>query len=137
MYRKIMVPVDLEHISGLAKALNAAGDLATHYQAEVCYVGITAQAPSSIAHNLAEYTSKLEGFARSEAGKYGHQATAKAYPSHDPSTDLDNLLLAAVKDVGADLVVMASHVPGLADHLWPSHGGKLASHSGVSVFLVR
>ena len=43
----------------------------------------------------------------------------------------------AVEDTGADLVIMASHKPGLAEYFWPSNGGKLASHSGVSVLLVR
>jgi hypothetical protein len=32
---------------------------------------------------------------------------------------------------------MATHRPGLADRLWPSNGGKVATHSGASVLLVR
>ena len=43
----------------------------------------------------------------------------------------------AVHETGADLVVMASHIPGIADAIWPSHGGRLASHADVSVFVVR
>jgi nucleotide-binding universal stress UspA family protein len=46
-------------------------------------------------------------------------------------------LLSAINDAGADLVVMASHVPGLTEYVWPSHGGKIASHSTASVFVIR
>ena len=36
-----------------------------------------------------------------------------------------------------DLVVMATHLPNVADYVWASHGGHLATHSKASVFLVR
>ncbi len=80
---------------------------------------------------------KLDAFGRGEAEKHGHRATTKAVISHDPSIDLDRKLAEAVRDTGADLVVMASHVPGVVDAIWPSHGGRLAAHAEVSVFVVR
>ena len=43
----------------------------------------------------------------------------------------------AAEELGADLVVMATHVPNLTDYIWASHGGHLASHAKASVFLVR
>ncbi len=137
MYKKIMTPVDLEHVDKLEKALKTAADLSNYYKIPVCYVGITATAPSSIAHNPQEYNQKLSDFASQQAQAHGHQTEAKSYASHDPSTDLDGTLIAAIGDTDADLVVMASHVPGLVEYLWPSHGGRIASHSGASVFLVR
>jgi len=42
-----------------------------------------------------------------------------------------------VEEAGADLVVMASHVPNVTDYIWPSHGGWVAEHSDASVFVVR
>ena len=39
--------------------------------------------------------------------------------------------------VGADLVIMASHVPGMLEHIFSSHGGYIAQHAKVSVFVVR
>ena len=50
---------------------------------------------------------------------------------------MDGKLIEAVETTGADLVVMATHVPGLADHLWSGHGAHVATHARVSVFLVR
>jgi nucleotide-binding universal stress UspA family protein len=57
--------------------------------------------------------------------------------SHDPAADLDPTLLKAVEETGADLVVMASHVPGLTDYIWPSNGGTVARRAKVSVMVVR
>jgi len=45
--------------------------------------------------------------------------------------------LHTIDEIGADLVVMQSHLPGLVDYVWPSNGGKIAGHSRASVFVVR
>ncbi len=137
MYSKIMVPVDLAHKGDLDKALKTAADLAQHYKIPVCYVGVTSATPSSVAHNPQEFEKKLEAFAQDEAKKHGHDASSRSYTSHDPTVDVDDTLLKAVKDVGADLVVMASHAPSVLDYVWPSNGGKLAEHSNASVLVVR
>ena len=137
MYSKIMVPVDLGHADKLTKALTTAADLSKHYKAPVAYVGVTAATPSSIAHTPEEYRGKLDAFAKSESQKHGHDAEAVTIVSHDPTIDLDDELLKAVRDTGSDLVVMASHIPNLADYVWPSNGGSIAAHSDASVFVVR
>lgn len=137
MYKQILVPVDLTHAEHLEKALQTAADLAKHYGSPVCYVGVTPETPSPVAHNPSEYAQKLEAFANEQAQKHGHQASAKAYASHDPAVDIDDTLMKAIREVGADLVVMQSHVPNVTDYIWPSHGGSVASHSDASVFVVR
>jgi len=42
MFSRIMVPVDLVHVGHLKRALRVAADLGRLYQAEVCYVAVTA-----------------------------------------------------------------------------------------------
>lgn len=137
MFTKIMTPVDLAHIDHLEKALRITADLSKHYRIPVCYVGVTAATPSAVAHTPEEYAAKLSEFARQQAADHEIEASSRAYTSHDPAIDLDNALLKAVAETGADLVVMASHLPNVTDYVWPSHGGQLASHSGASVLLVR
>ena len=137
MYTKILVPVDLEHLERLTKAIGLAEELGRQYGAEICYVGVTTALPSKIAHTPGEYTQKLEGFAQQQATASGLTAGAKVYVSHDPTVDLNETLLRAIDELGADLVVMASHVPGVAEHIFASHGGAVASHAKISVFLVR
>jgi nucleotide-binding universal stress UspA family protein len=137
MYRKIMVPVDLVHVERLGKALDTAADLAKHYGIPVCYVGVTPETPSEIAHTPQEYAAKLEEFGKEQAAKHGVETSAAAFASHDPTVDLDKTLLQAIKETGSDLVVMASHVPGFADHIFSSNAGMVASHADVSVFVIR
>lgn len=137
MYQKIMVPVDLDHLGQLEKALTTAADLAKYYKIPVWYVGVTASTPTALAHNPQEYAEKLATFARDQGQQRGHDASAHAVTSHDPRSDLENSLLSAAHELSADLVVMASHAPNLGDTVWPSHGGKLATHSDATVMLVR
>ncbi|MFW5454809.1 universal stress protein [Thioalkalivibrio sulfidiphilus] len=137
MFNKIMVPVDLAHLDALEKSLTVAADLARHYQAALCYVGVTTSQPSSVARTPEEYEQKLKTFADGHAPDNGHVPDARVYNSHDPVTDLDNILVKAIEDTGADLVVMATHLPKHLDAVMPANGSKVASHTRASIFLVR
>lgn len=137
MFTKIMVPVDLTHVARLKRALSVAADLGHLYKAEVCYVAVTASTLGPVAHNPQEFSAKLAAFAENEAAKRGHMTTSHCVISHEPAVDLDHDLHKARQELGADLVVMASHVPGIADYLFPSHGGRMAAHAAVSVMVVR
>ncbi len=138
MYQQIMIPVDLAHIERLEKALNTGADLAKLYDIPVCYIGVSGNAPSEVAHNPNEYTAKLQQFGKAQADKYAlNKVSTAAYFSHDPAIDLDDTLLKAAKEHAADLVVMASHVPGLAEHLFASNAGAFACSATASVLVVR
>ena len=137
MYKKILVPVDLSHVERLDKALTTAADLSKHYGIPICYVGITTSQPSAVAHTPAEFAQKLKNFGKAQADKHGVDATTMALTSHDPAVDLDNRLMTAIDETGSDLIVMASHVPGLVDHIFASNAGYLAAYAKVSVLVVR
>lgn len=137
MYRKVIFPVDLAHIDHLSQALQTATDLALHYKAEICFVGVTGSAPSAIAHTPREYTAKLEQFAREQGAAHGLVSHAKACISHDPAIDTDKTLLDAIVELGGDLVIMQTHAPHALDYIWAGHGDTIAARSGASVFLVR
>lgn len=137
MYRKIMVPVDLAHVDALKRALTVAGDLGRHYETEICYVSVTHSSPGSIAHNPEEYEQKLEAFAKEQAQHHGRPVSVRVSVCPDPATELDDRLLQAVKDAGADLVVMATHLPRKLDAIMPANGGKVAKETDASIFLVR
>ena len=137
MFSKIMVPVDLAHLPALQKALDVAADMARHYDAALCYVGVTTSQPSSVAHNPEEYRRKLEAFAREHAPDNGRQPSVEVYNSHDPVTDVDDILVRAVGELKADLVIMATHLPHHIDAIMPANGSKVAAHTDASVFLVR
>jgi nucleotide-binding universal stress UspA family protein len=90
-----------------------------------------------VAHTPRKFAAKLKEFGAAQSQRYGLDIDTAAYPSHDPAVDLDDTLIAAAKDNGADLIVMASHVPGLPEHIFASNAGAVAAHAEVSVFVVR
>ena len=137
MYKKIMVPVDLEHADKLSLALDTAAKLAKIYNAPVTYIGVTSTAPGPLGHNPAEYGRKLAAFAAAQGETHAIETHGTTVVSHDPAVDLDDALVKAVHDTGSDLVVMATHIPNVIDHIWPSNGGRVATHTNASVFLVR
>lgn len=137
MFTRIMAPVDLAHLEGLERALFCAADLAKHYHAPITYVGVTSSGPTSVAANPEQFDRKLSAFAEGEAGKHGIEVKAHTSIAHDPPTEVDDALLRAIDETGADLVVMASHVPGALDNIWPSNGGKVSSHAKCAVMLIR
>lgn len=137
MYKKIMVPVDLAHIELLEKAIISATDIAKLYSIPICFVGVTAETPTGVARNPQEFAHKLAEFGTGQSQAHGVPIETASYPSHDPAVDLDKTLINAARENGADLVVMASHVPGLPEHIFASHAGTVAAHSKISVFVVR
>ncbi len=126
MFKKIMAPVDLNHQESLSKALTTTADLARHYGVPVAYVAVSPATPGPLGHSPAEKAARLETFVKDQSASHGIAGEAHSVTSHDPTADVDAALLEAVEETGADPVVMASHVPGLAEYIWPSHGGRLA-----------
>lgn len=136
MFTHIMVPVDLAHIGRLERALTVAGDMAGHYGARVTYVGVTAPQPGPVAHTPHEFAEKLAKLAAAQ-GELHNLPEVATHPitTPDPAVELDRALERAVHELGADLVVMGSHIPRRFE--FGSHGGRVASHTDVSVMLVR
>jgi nucleotide-binding universal stress UspA family protein len=132
-----MVPVDLTHVERLGKAIDTATDLAKIYSIPVLFVGVTAKTPTSIAHNPAEFAERLQDFGAKQSAEHGLTIETKAYPIQDPAADLAKTLISAAVENHADLIVMASHVPGFPDHFFIANAGSVALNAKVSVFVVR
>ncbi|MEM7238878.1 MAG: universal stress protein [Pseudomonadota bacterium] len=137
MYNHVMVPVDLRALDALGKALSVAGEMAKQTGALVTYVGVAGGAPSSTAHNPDEFREKLDTFVTGQSEAYGITARSKAVISHDPEIEIGSSLVDAAASLEADLVIMASHLPGWVEHLFHSNAGYVACHAKCSVFVVR
>jgi nucleotide-binding universal stress UspA family protein len=137
MYRRIMVPVDLEHVGALDKALSTAAGLARQNGGTITYVAVTSPAPGAMAHDPEAFAATLRHFAQEQGRRHGVETGAITRISPDPTADLNTILLDAADECDADLIVMASHVPGAIEHLFTSHAGYVASHAKTSVFVVR
>ena len=137
MFKRIMMPVDLAHVDKLSHAMAVASDLARHYGAALTFVGVTSTAPGKVARSPQEFGEKLAKFAADQAALNGAETASHVVISSDPAAELDAALIKGLGEIAADLVVMATHVPNMADMILPSNGGALARHTDVSVFLVR
>ena len=139
MYSKIMVPVDLGHVEKIEKSLSTAAYLARSYDAPVCYVAVTGRVPNRVAPTPEKFEVELNMFAREQADRFEIETSCKVKPSVDVPVELDDKLLEAIEETGADLVVMASHVPDVPDrlHLMSSNAAYIVKHAEVSVFVVR
>lgn len=137
MFKKIMAPVDLRHTEDIKPALDIADELASSHGATLVYVGVASSAPNALGHNPEEFGEKLDAFAAKRAEKSGLTIETLPMITHDPAVDMNDHLIDAIKKTGVDLVVMQTHRPGWFDHWFSSHGGYVAAHAPVSVFLVR
>ena len=137
MFHKIMVPVDLVHKDTLDKALDVAGDMAKRHGAAIEVVSVGGNLPSELGHNPGEFAKMVEEFATKLRDRFGVQVSAEAITAHDPEVETTSSLMKAIEDTGADLVIVASHVPGVLEHIFSSHGGYIAQHAKCSVFVVR
>ncbi|OAB60832.1 hypothetical protein AY599_06175 [Leptolyngbya valderiana BDU 20041] len=134
-----MVPVALEHVDRMERTLEVAAQLARQFEAPVTFMAVTGKVPNAVAKTPERFAEQLDLFARDQASQHGISAEALTMASNDPGAELEKLLLESIERSGADLVIMGSHPPGVADalHLIGSHSAWLVRHSAVSVFAVR
>ena len=137
MYDRIMVPVDLAHAEALEKAITIAADLARPYDASLGLVGATGTEPTAIARSPEDFAKRLGDFAGRIGDRFGVQTTSDALHLHDVTIDLDPKLAAHAGKIGADLILMASHVSGVADYLFGSNAGAITQHAKMSIMVVR
>ncbi|MDT8450444.1 MAG: universal stress protein [Wenzhouxiangellaceae bacterium] len=139
MYSKIMVPVDLQHIEKIDKSLQCAAELAGIWDSVVCYVAVTGRVPNRVAPSPEKFEVEMNMFAHEQRDRFGIETEYKVVSSVDVPVELDDKILGAIDEIGADLVVMASHVPGVPDrlHLMSSNAAHIVRHADVSVFVVR
>jgi len=137
MPKSIMAPIDLAHTETLGGAVAEAAQLAKMSEATLTLVGVKGSAASEAAHNPAEFEEKLAAYAGEVAERFGLNVEHQMLMSHDVAVDLGPVLIDASAKMGADLIVMASHSPGLLEHVFASNAGYVASHAKCSVYVVR
>jgi nucleotide-binding universal stress UspA family protein len=137
MYKHIGVPVDLAHREQLDKALDTACTLASTFGARMTLLAVAGPAPGGAAHSPRELAGKLDALAATLADRSGQAVATRVEVVGDPVADLDRTLNRQFHELEVDLVVMASHMPGIRDYVFHSNAGFLASHTDLSVFVVR
>jgi nucleotide-binding universal stress UspA family protein len=138
MYSRILVPVDLDNVEKLSKALNLAGQTAQANHAEVVYVDVVDAVPTISARTEGDrMAARLEDFVAAQAKQYHIKANDHVALRGDLHLNVGADIIRAAKEADCDLIVMASHLPGIKDHIFSSNAGYVASHAPMSVYVIR
>lgn len=140
MPRKILVPIDLEHGARVDEALRIAADFAGGDDAEVELLTVIEAAPVIVSQFLPKSyetmasTSAEQDLAALVAGMgaaAGRVNTAVRFGGAYQE------ILAYAEKIGADLIVIGSHKPNVADYLLGSTASRVVRHARCSVYVVR
>ena len=136
MYKKILVPVVLDHEPNIGAAMEVAkalidngGEIMLLHVMEEVPGFIAAQIPQgTIENNLKEITDELAAIAKS-AGSHVKSAVVVGHASRT--------ILDYGEEHGNDCIVIASHRPGLQDYLLGSTAARVVRHAACSVHVLR
>ncbi|MEM8591488.1 MAG: universal stress protein [Pseudomonadota bacterium] len=138
MYSRILVPVDLEHADKLGQALELAAQTAKESGAALTYLNVVDAVPTPSKQSEGEKMAiRLKEFAAAQAQTHGIVAGEAVALRSDFTLNVGADIVKSAKEAQADLIIMASHVPGLKEHFLSSNAGYVASHAPMSVYVVR
>jgi len=134
--KKILVAIDIERTGGNDSSIKAAqdiagvmdGDLALLYVIEPMPSYVVSQVPEAV---IGERKSHAEEELRRLAAQYG--CSDAVVREGSPATEI----LEHASDIEADVIVLHSHDPGLADYFLGSTASRVARHAHCSVHIVR
>jgi len=138
MFKKVLFPVDIDQESSVA-ALPAAGDIARRFDGNLTLLNVQVPMPSMVSAYLPEefpeetveaVKARLKtAIDENKLGAGTDIAVRHGSPHHAI------LEYAEAEDV--DLIIIASHNPGLADYLLGSTAGAVVRHAQCSVIVLR
>ena len=140
MFKKILVPIDVAQSDSGEASLKAAASLAGNTDAKLILLNVIGDIPNLVANQLP--SNHIETMKQSAAKTLNEVASRNglASGSYEVQTDqgqiYDKIIEAAEKGA-ADLIVIASHQPGLTDYLLGSTAAKVVRHAHCSVLVVR
>ncbi len=141
MYKKILVPIDLEQASSQEKALPVAVAMCQALGAELVLMTVVPEFGMAVVGSYFPegYETKMREDAAKALAKIAKDAlppglSAQLEVGH--GTIYHEIRRVAEK-VGSDLIVMASHRPELKDYLLGPNAARVVRHAPLSVLVVR
>ncbi|HEX9769200.1 MAG TPA: universal stress protein [Kiloniellales bacterium] len=141
MYKEILLPIDLNDVASQRKAVETAIALARAFGARVHVQTIVPDFGMPLVAGY--FPEDFEGKALENANRALHDFVKQTFPD-DVSVQhivghgsIYQEILACAKEIGADLIVMASHRPDLADYLIGPNASRVTRHADCSVLVVR
>jgi len=136
MYKTILVPIDMAHIAEGKAIIDVAAEHAAG-DARIILLNVVEDIPNWAAVELpAGLIDQSLDVAKKElqaiANASGMKMEAEVRAGHSYNTILD-----VAEDKGAELIIIASHRPGLQDYFLGSTAAKVVRHATCSVLIVR
>jgi nucleotide-binding universal stress UspA family protein len=139
MTKTVLVPIDISQTSGVAASLEVALTLATAANARILLLNVVEEIPPYAAVSLPKgiYENAVsDAMAALERMKTEHAlpetTNVLVRKGHASRTILD-----VAEEVDSDVVVLASHDPGFADHFLGSVAARIVRHAHCSVHVIR
>lgn len=136
MYKTILVPIDL---SDLDKG-KATIDIAQRLGDEGCRIRLLYVVEDIPSYVAAELPTGLVDKSKANAQEQLGGVAAAAGKNIDVDVRAGHAktcILEVADEMGADLIIIGSHRPGLQDYLLGSTAGRVVRHSTCSVLVVR
>lgn len=138
MYSHILIAVDLDQPGSWAEALPAAIALARSHSARltICSVVRDLEAAVEAEWSPIGYRELLD----LTKVRLAELASGVSGPAVDVEVGTGTIcggILEVAARIRADLIVLASHVPGMKDHVWAGNAVRVARRAECSVLIVR
>jgi nucleotide-binding universal stress UspA family protein len=140
MYKTILVPIDLSEPSSWDKALPVAADLTRSYGAQLHAVTVIRNLDAiwKTQYSLSAYETMIADaeirLAAVLSDAVPHRLNPRSAVRHG---SVYGEILQFARDIGADLIVMASHRPEMKDYLIGANAARVVRHAVCSVLVVR
>ena len=141
MYKKILFPVDLQHIEEAKKSLKVTIREARHEKADVCVMTVAPGFGMPIVASYFDENTFKE--AMKEVARQLHAYMEESFPDDIKTTAIvvdgnpAELILEQAKKDESDLIVMSSHNSQIENLLLGSVAAKVVRHSRCSVIVVK
>ena len=140
-YKKILLPIELGEPSSWQRALPAALDLARKHNAHLDVLTVIPDMGLPVVGSF--FPPDFEKKARKQA-----EEALQAWMRENLPDDIDaeawvsvgtiyDKILKVARRLGSDLIVMASHRPGMQDYLLGPNAARVVRHAPIDVFIVR
>jgi len=136
MFKTIIVPIDIAHADTSQTVIDIAAKNG-NADSRIILLNIVDEIPNWAAVELpADMQEKSLRISRDTLGDIAEACNAKTEVMVRVGSPYRTILEEADKN-GAELIVIASHKPGLQDYLLGSTAAKVVRHAKCSVFVVR
>ena len=136
MYKTILVPIDVAHIEKAEAMVKIAGAQAVE-GGQIVLLNVVEEVPNWVAATIpANILGDLQHTAHEQlaaiANAAAPDATIEVRSGHPYQT-----ILKVAGEVDADLIIIASHKPGMQDYFLGSTAAKVVRHASCSVLVDR